>query len=204
VDAAPACSVTCDTTNATSSTCSGSACSYVCAPGWDDCNAGAGSDTDGCETATTSLTSCGACGAACDTTTGQPECTGGACSYTCKKGRSDCAQTGSNTDGCECATPICCGASCGSTHSDGVGNTFYNCVDAGPPTVVSALAACAAYTGDPSVCSGDWSCSRSSTVSVCYTEADGGCGNYCWNYSGANSGVVTDCSCPGATVGPWN
>ena len=152
VDSGPPCTVTCDDANATSSTCTGGACAYTCAPGWDDCN----------------------------------------------------AEAGSNTDGCECATPMCCGSSCAATHSDGVGDTFYNCNAVGAPTQSAALAACAAYTGDPSACSGSWTCNGVSTVSVCYQLSDGGCGDYCWNYSGADNGVVTDCSCPGTKVGPWN
>jgi hypothetical protein len=204
-DSAAPCTVTCDGTNATTTTCSGTTCSYTCGTGFDDCNASTGSDTDGCETPITTTTACGACGAACDTKTGTPSCDNGACSYACKTGHSDCSATGANTDGCECATPSCCGTGCQTTHSDGVGQTFYDCNDAGAPTQAGALAACAAYTGDPSACSGGWTCNGSNTVSVCYDLPDaGGCGNYCWNYSGNNNGIVTDCSCPGTKVGPWH
>jgi hypothetical protein len=43
--------------------CAGFACTYVCRAGLTDCNASVGTDTDGCECATTGATAC--CGTSC-------------------------------------------------------------------------------------------------------------------------------------------
>ncbi len=56
--------------------CVGGTCSYVCTPGWADCN---GSVEDGCEAnLVTSQFSCGACGVRCEAARGQP-CVQGVC-----------------------------------------------------------------------------------------------------------------------------
>jgi hypothetical protein len=136
-----------------------------------------------------------------------PSCAGTACAYACKPGLLDCnAANGPNTDGCECTTPACCGTSCQTTHDDGVGQSYYDCNPQGTYGEQTAHEACAAFAmsmnGDPTACSGGWTCNMSTTQSECY--APGGVGALCWNYSGRNAGEVTDFNCPGNKMGSWN
>jgi hypothetical protein len=131
-------------------------------------------------------------------------CTGGGqCQYTCAAGYSDC--DGNLSNGCECATPICCQGGCGVTHSDGLGQHFYDCSPLGTYTVGTATEACAAYTGNPAQCS---------TVD-CGTAGHGavaslGAANCAvWVYSGTSAGHVlltsgTSCFCPVITDPMWN
>ena len=81
-------------------------------------------------------------------------CVDGVCVYNgCAPGFSDCDNSAPNVDGCECATPECCGNACATAHSNGVGQTFYDCAPLGTYNLIEALEACAAYTGDVNVCS---------------------------------------------------
>src|ERR1019366_10654652 len=152
-------------------------------PGW--CMSTAGCSTNGGPAAdasaavcgpTSSVQNCGACGQACDTTTGTPSCNGVTCSYTCAAGRADCDLATPDTNGCECATPSCCaGGGCQMTHSNGVGQSYYDCMALGTYTSAQAMAACAAaqYTN-------------------CKDDSKGVCGSVssasgtpctCWDYS---------------------
>jgi hypothetical protein len=195
------CSTVCSTVNATP-TCSDGHCNWTCSPGFAHCAPG----NTGCETATDdSLTSCGGC-QACDTVNSLgAACINGACSYVdCAPGRIDCNATAPDSDGCECATPDCCGSACQTTHDNGVGQVFYDCQPKGTHDQTEATAACAAYTGDASLCH-VLQCSES-RFAVC---SDGAADCICWGYgSGGSSGRVNDsgsttCNCPygGAT---WN
>ncbi len=153
------------------------------------------------------VTSCGACGVACDVDSGQPSCNGTTCSYACNAGHSDCDKKAApDTNGCECATPACCGTGCETTHSDGFGQSFYDCNPAGTYTSASALAACVAFAhGDASMCSDNWTCSGDSNNFVCFdpTNNSNDC-TTCWGYAGANKGKVMLCECPWSATGPWN
>jgi hypothetical protein len=123
----------------------------------------------------------------------------------CSAGRADCnASTAPNTDGCECATPSCCGTACETKHDDGFGHPFYDC---NPPSATSsqaALAACNAYAasfgGSASDCSDGWSCPN--TDQVCYAPSSG-CAK-CWNYTGPMTGAASDCNCPPTQLGTWD
>jgi hypothetical protein len=151
------------------------------------------------------VTNCGACGASCDTTTGTPACNGASCSYTCNTGLSDCSNQSPDLDGCECATPACCGSSCQTVHSDGVGQSFYDCNGANTVSSASAMEACTAYAGDSRKCSTGWDCSGNPAKFVCFSTDNGAdCSDYCWGYSGSSAGQVLDCTCPGNKVGSWN
>jgi hypothetical protein len=158
---------------------------------------------------TDTTANCGICGVSCDTTTGTPSCDGTRCSYTCNSGASDCNQgdlTSANTDGCECATPACCGASCETTHSNGVGQSYYDCLSPATFGSKAGMEACAAYAGNNAAgCSAGWTCNGDTTKYVCFSP-DGGssCGPYCWGYSGSGAGKVVDCTCPGNPRGTWN
>jgi hypothetical protein len=154
------------------------------------------------------VANCSACGQSCDTQSGAPSCDdGGTCSYACNPGLSDCnAASAPDTDGCECATPGCCGDLCETAHSNGAGQTYYDC---NPPDTygsAAAMAACTAFAnGDASKCTDGWDCNSSSTEKqVCYVDASNACQTYCWNYSGTNAGVLSDCSCPVTKIANWD
>lgn len=157
----------------------------------------------------TQVTQCGACGRACDTSTASAAgCNGGTCSYTCKPGRSDCSQTAGNVDGCECATTGCCGDRCQTVHSNGLGQTYADCTDAGTINQNQALAACAAFSGSPNVCA-VVNCGAGAQA-VCSTLDLAACA--CWAFSGPFAGHAYDsgkggllgCVCPGTGSATWN
>jgi hypothetical protein len=145
---------------------------------------------------TTTITSCGTCGVTCDTLTGTASCNGRSCLYACSAGRSDCnAAQAPDTDGCECATPACCGTACQTTHSDGVGGSFYDCVPLSTYTQQEALAACAEHAGSASFC-GVGACG--SSLVVCdFGSPLPDC--TCWSYENRLAGHVfaaKSCYCP--------
>jgi len=211
-----ACGQACDTARSLGATCAGGACGYAgCAPGWADCTKAA-PDTDGCETSTSSPSNCGGCGQACDTSTGQPTCNGTACTYQCAPGRTDCnAGRAPNTDGCECATPGCCAGGCQTTHTNGVGQSFFDCAPRAAYSQTQATEACVAFTGDPNSCSVPVSlCGMPATQAICSaaSTAQGTC--YCWEYAGPLPGKVAAgtglCAiaipalCPSTSDRTWN
>ena len=111
------CGHDCSLANATASTCVAGTCDPTCAAGFDDCDADDGSgEDDGCETAVTGTTHCGACGHACSmANTTAIACTDGLGAPTCAAGFLDCNVNGGAgaDDGCE--TPNNTIASCGTT-----------------------------------------------------------------------------------------
>jgi hypothetical protein len=151
-----------------------------------------------------SINNCGGCGQTCDTTTGRPSCDGRTCSYTCSPGFTDCnGGTAPDTDGCECATPLCCAGSCATTHDNGVGGIYYDCVSASTYSLPQALEACTSYTGGTVPC----------TQRVC-NSSHAVCGPdllqqncACWGYDGTIAGHVyewSSCDCPLDTDPNWN
>jgi hypothetical protein len=154
---------------------------------------------------TDTIQSCGACGRACETTRSTDAgCAGGACTYGgCSSGWSDCDQAQPNTNGCECHTPACCsGGACQTAHSNGTGQTFYDCVPQGTYTLTQAMAACAAFSG------GSGQCSQQSTTALCSMsmQSKGVCSSsgsqcWCWQYQGFAPGTVEalmgPIGCPG-------
>jgi hypothetical protein len=152
---------------------------------------------------TDTVINCGSCGTTCDTTTGSPSCNGTTCSYACNAGQIDCNTQAPDTDGCECTTPACCGSSCQTTHTDGEGQSFYDCNALGTDTEDEAMEACAAYAasigGKVSDCSGNWVCSGQPSQ-ACYTGSAGT--QYCWGYEGAMN--VYPNYCPSSAVGTWD
>lgn len=166
-----------------------------------------------CTTLTT-ITNCGGCGVVCNATNASgPQCNGTTCTYTCNAGASDCNKgTPPDSDGCECATPGCCGSGCETTHSDGFGQFFYDCNPPGTYTEQSAMSACTAYTGNASVCGFYGYCNGGDMVCVVNSQT---C--YCWEYGGTLSGYTstqttnptqdggpTFCYCPGMGNAQWN
>ncbi len=215
------CGKSCDTGHSNGASCSGGNCQYTgCASGFADC-VNTAPDTNGCESSLSSTATCGGCNNACNTKTGAASCTGSTCTYQCNSGLLDCnASKAPDTDGCECATPTCCGTGCANTHSDGVGQSFFDCNAPGSYNQAQAQSACTAYTGNAGACTPSTVsccnglmlgnlCLGSSTTdhSVC-GSAGGKC--YCWQYSGTNSGKVesegSSCSasCGGNGDPSWN
>jgi hypothetical protein len=212
-----ACGRSCDTTNSNGASCSGGNCQYTgCQPGRADCDT-SNHDTNGCESSLNSTTSCGACNATCNTNTGAASCNGSTCTYQCNSGLIDCnSGNAPDTDGCECATPACCGGSCQTTHADGVGQSFYDCNASGTYNQSQAQAACTAFTGSASACSPSTVCCGGNIVVLCLgTTSKSVCGSsggkcYCWQYDGTNPGRVeaegSGCkaSCGSNTDPQWN
>jgi hypothetical protein len=113
----------------------GGICTSSCTSGFANCTlptVAQGPD-DGCETNTGGDTAnCGGCGRAClpiNTSTGLLSCQSGLCKSTCTSGFANCRTPAApaTDDGCECPTPGCCGSDCEYTHSNGVGQAFYDC-----------------------------------------------------------------------------
>jgi hypothetical protein len=214
-----ACGRSCDTKTSTSPSCSGSNCTYGgCAPGFADCDTTA-PDTNGCESSLSSTATCGACkNAACSTKTGAASCDGTTCSYKCNAGLTDCnAATAPDTDGCECATPECCsGGQCETTHSNGVGGSFFDCNATSTFNEPQAQEACEAYAGKGQ-CSGSSLCCAVGLAGLCLlgSTAMSECGAvqgqcFCWQYSGNAPGTVQAVSgkctaaCGSTSDTPWD
>jgi hypothetical protein len=101
---------------------------------------------------------------------------------------------------------------CSISHSNGLGQTFVDCVAAGTHDQAQALAACAAYTGNRSLCA-------VSSLSCGGTGGFGGgtrgspvCSSgskpcACWSFAGSDSGRVsepaTTCACPTQSSPTW-
>jgi hypothetical protein len=212
------CGRACDAMTSTGASCSGGNCTYGgCVPGFANCDT-TPPDTNGCESSLSSTATCGACkNAACNTKTGAASCNGATCFYKCNAGLSDCnAATAPDTDGCECATPGCCGGSCQTTHSNGMGQSFYDCNALGGHGMAQAQAACEAFAGAGKCSASTVCCGGLSALGVCLGTTDssmcgaarGQCG--CWQYSGTAVGTVQSpagkCTAAcGATSDPaWN
>jgi len=205
-----ACGDTCNATNSTATTCSGTSCKYACATGFADCTTGSAPDLGGCATPTTTTSNCGGCGNVCKPTGATADtCLGLSCSYTCSANHSDCnADVAPDTDGCECATPGCCGNSCQTAHTNGVGQTYYDCNPVSTFTLVTATEACTAFAptvgGTAANCSSGWTCPGDKSSYVCYGTGSGAnlaCVDYCWAFATGEAGAVFTCSCPDTSVG---
>ncbi len=163
---------------------------------------------------THTVLNCSACGAECDTSTGTPSCNGSTCSYACNPGRADCNfRSAPDTDGCECATPVCCsGGTCETAHSNGQGQTFYDCTAPRTYNQTQAQSACAAFTGNGLFCvtpSAAFCGTLQQTTSVC-SNVPGATTYYCWEYAGPSPGTVQKTTLSNAVVCPasgdptWN
>ncbi len=176
-------------------------------------------------TSLNTTSNCSACGDKCNlTNAGSATCNGSTCSYTCSAGDSDCNYaTAPDTDGCECKTPACCGASCQTAHSDGVGQNYYDCnglYTGAACSDAAAIEACTAYAisigGSAAGCSDGWgccvgkNCNPGPPFTVCYSvNGTSPSGNYCWGYNDGSSGnlecEVTSTGCPAVNDNSnWN
>jgi len=155
------------------------------------------------------VNNCTMCGAKCDGTNAtQTGCNGTTCQYTCKQNYSNCNNGAPDLNGCECATPSCCGSSCATTHTNGVNQNYYDCVDAGTYNGQQALKACTAYTNDQFACQAASCIGDAGDLVICGTP-DGGTSCVCWDYAGTDTAHVyksgsTTCYCPGSTDPTWN
>jgi hypothetical protein len=150
--------------------CVDNACQPVCVP---DCtNTQCGSD--GCG---------GSCGTCASLSNASAVCTSGTCIYTCDSGFQDCDAGG----GCECAGTGCCGSSCQTAHSNGVGQSFYDCTPLNTYNATQATEACNAYVNVYGGSCGPGLVCGSGFV-VCTTNV---LPAHCWQYTGAAAGHVS-------------
>jgi hypothetical protein len=154
-----ACGISCNPANSVDASCGPTGCAYACAPGFADCDA-APPNANGCSTSLTTVANCGACGVSCNTANSvDAGCGATGCTYACAPNFANCNTTSlqGNAGGCACATPACCsgagatpgaggpGYACETPHSNGTGQTYYDCEPVGTYTEPQALAACVAY-----------------------------------------------------------
>jgi hypothetical protein len=102
---------------------------------------------------------------------------------------------------------------CSISHSNGLGQTFVDCVAAGTHDQAQALVACAAYTGNSSLCAvSSLSCGGTGLLGGGGRESpvcsSGSKPCACWLFSGNESGRVsepaTTCACPAQSSPTWN
>ncbi len=179
-----------------------------------DAMEGPEAEAGGCGT-TNTTTNCGACGATCTETHATADtCNGTACTYTCSLNFQDCnAATGHNTDGCECAGTACCnGSTCQTSHTDGFGESFYDCFTTFSQNL--AIDACRAHVGaaHAAYCQSGFFCTNAADASVgdmvCSSNSPTECD--CWGYDGMIQGQTSvgsgagenNCDCPQGGA-PW-
>ena len=182
----------------------GAGCTLACDAGFADCDSDA---ANGCEQSLSTTSACGSCSNACSYPGGLASCSTGSCALAgCKSGFANC--DGQAANGCECMSAGCCpGGACQQTHTNGLGQSYYDCTAPGTYNAQQALEACTAFTGDATQCdaitcsSGDLAvCSDGSSSSACD----------CWIYSGSQAtrvktGGKASCSCSAHTSSPmWN
>jgi hypothetical protein len=212
------CGLTCDSAHSLSRSCDGTACRYSgCAPGYGDCITTGPPNTDGCETPLNTVSNCTGCGLACDTAHSVgTSCTASGCAYTgCAAGWSNCSNAAPDVAGCECNTPACCGTRCQTTHDNGAGTSYYDCVPQGTFTLAQAMKACTAYTGSASQCA-SFSCVTSTNGPIVCSTGAMSLNCICWSYAGNNVGYLdnaggppgpggNNCFCPDPSFDPtWN
>jgi hypothetical protein len=137
------CGNICNMANASSVTCDGTKCVYLCMAPFANCSM-TPPNTGGCSVNTsTDVNNCGACFRGCSTSevgSGGPSCSGGVCNSTCAANYGNCSNPAapSADDGCEsnlltCAGTPCCGTLCTATHQNGTGQTYTDCSPLGVP-----------------------------------------------------------------------
>jgi hypothetical protein len=146
--------------------CTASACSILCASGYQDCN---GAPADGCEVDFASPDSCGGCTTVCPTRPNATRtCASSTCGYACAGDYRDC--NGTATDGCEvdrltdaanCGTcghvcptvangaAVCAAAACGTACNAGYVLRTGACVAIAPPRQISPLSTSTATSQRP-------------------------------------------------------
>ena len=101
----------------------------------------------------------------------------------------------------------CTSGACPTTHSDGLGQDYYNCSPLDTYTQGTAIEAGTAYEisigGSSANVSTGWSCPNSSLVFVCATNS-AGAALVCWGYEGSETGQFSGPNCPWVESGAWN
>ena len=205
-------------------------CTLNCSGGFAHCS---GDPSQGCETNVgTNTADCGSCGRSCSGANVLGlSCNGGACNSTCQPGWGNCSQPAapSADDGCEsnlttCAGTACCtSGACVAQHSDGLGQTYSDCVPFGVPgnaatytatmTNEASTAWSSTATLDPGATCLENPANPSGPADLCaarYTNS--ACAVWCYtgilagrvflqNVSGTNE---SNCGCPLTTDAAWN
>ena len=153
------CGTACDLANATESCATGTCTLTMCSDGFDDCDGLVG---NGCETALTTLASCGACGTTCDLANASESCTSGTCTLSsCNTGWGNCDSDPS--DGCERSL-----------------TTLTDCGSCGTPCLLPhATESCSGGTCSIGTCDSNWGNCDSMTANGCETDlrvSDAHCG----------------------------
>jgi hypothetical protein len=194
--------------------CNGGLCSPTCSSGWGDCNHPiAPAADDGCETNFNDVGHCGGCSNACNLANATPDCPSGTCVVkSCNAGYFDC--DAKSATGCECPgvdfgdgmNGCCASGKCQPVHSNGMGNTFFDCTPIGTYTDTLAFAAAKAYPLPNAEMPFTYSCpsgSGSANTVLLRNTAQTIC--VAWGYAGSVKGMVTmfsgACKCP--TNGSW-
>ena len=142
---------------------------------------------------------CGACGASCVASTGAT-CSAGACA--CPPAAPNLC--GTNPKSC-CETSTCCGEACQTKHSNGLGNSFFDCSPPGTYSYSSALAAADAWGPGTSFDQYQLACTG------CYgRQSATACAVWCYSGSPVSGRVHLNdvgsnaCLCPSTLDGTWN
>ncbi len=221
-----ACGAACDSTHGVAS-CSGGHCGIACQPGFADCN---DNPVDGCEAAiTNNVASCGACGATCSVSHGNPACNGTICQVAqCEPGWGDC--NGQYADGCEqqlvttadcglcgnpcspanatgtCATGTCVIASCNPGYLDCDGDPTNGCevnLNIDVNHCGSCAVKCPSPGCTPKCTTGVCGCSTCTTPGT--ADCDGDPGNGCETTTSSDpnncGGCGSVCLAPNGTAG---
>lgn len=210
-----ACGRACSSTHVTTPGCNNKLCAPTCATGWADCNHPiAPAADDGCETNIYDPAHCGACGApACNLPNATAACPSGACTVkACNANFFDCDGKASN--GCECpgmdsgAGGCCPGGTCQIAHTDGFGNTFYDCETAFSETLARDAAKADGFaTPFGNTCGANMTesviCGQSATACTCWVWKDTAAMNPATGRARRNSANNT-CYCPSTGDQPWN
>jgi len=142
---------------------------------------------------------CGACGQVCAAPNATATCVQGTCNIGgCSPGFVDC--NGVVADGCECEGTACCGSGCQTKHSNGLGQSFFDCTALGTYNQMQANEAAQAWpqvgTVTTVLCDSGSALTKQ-TATQCAT----------WAYSGTASGHVvvgSTCVCPSITDASWS
>jgi hypothetical protein len=162
---------TCPHCLAASPDASGACVIVACESGWASCD---GAFANGCETnLTTDANHCGTCSNVC---TSNQACSNGQCI---------------NVGQCAPGLPV--------THSNGLGQTWTDCVPLNTYNQTQAIEACVASTGNPISCA-EFLCGSTTVPNVVCSSTS------CWAYLGSTQGRVSTSgqSCPTLADPSWN